>query len=192
MRNAPFAGTRAIIAFRRFLAIGFLSLIVLPCVGVAAAKSGELVNALDSGVAMDGFDVVAYFKRGASVKGDESYQVEHKGKTWYFASAENAAAFSADPARYEPQFNGWCSYAVSEGYGAEVDFVNGWVILGGKLYLNWSEDTKNDFVAEQATRIPKATANWPKVRKGLQDGAVELYFHKDYPEEGISHPQRLN
>jgi len=189
MRKAPFTETRAIIAFRRFLAIGFLSLIVFPFIGVAAAKSEEPVDALDSGVAMDGFDVVAYFKRGAPVKGDESYQVQYKGKTWYFTSAENATAFSANPARYQPQFNGWCSYAVSEGYGAEVDFVKGWVILDDKLYLNWSEGTKNDFVAEQATRKAKAAANWPKVRKGLQDGSVELYFHKDYPEEGISHPQ---
>lgn len=183
--------TRAASAARRLLAVGVLSLFVFPAIGAAPASSSERVNALDNGVAMDGFDVVAYFKEGAPAKGSESHQVQHKGKTWYFASRESAAAFAADPAKYEPQFNGWCSYAVSEGYGAEVDFVKGWVILDGKLYLNWNEQTKKDFVAEQEKRKRQAAANWSAVHKGLQDGSAELYFHKDYPEERISHPQQL-
>jgi len=192
MEDASLARNRITVAIRRLLAVSFLSLIAFPTLGTAAARSAELVNALDNGIAMDGFDVVAYFKQGAPVKGEKSYQVQHKGKTWYFASAENAIAFSAEPAKYEPQFNGWCSYAVSEGYGAEVDFVKGWVILDEKLYLNWSEETKNDFVAEQATRKEKAAANWASVHEGLIDGSVELYYHRDYPEEGISHPQQPN
>lgn len=192
MESTSLARNRATIAIRRLLVLGFLSLIAFPALGTTSANSAELVNALDNGVAMDGFDVVAYFEQGAPVRGEKSHQVQHKGKTWYFASAENAAAFSAKPAKYEPQFNGWCSYAVSEGYGAEVDFVKGWVILDDKLYLNWNEETKNDFVAEQATRKRKAASNWASVHEGLVDGSVELYFHKDYPEEGISHPQQPN
>lgn len=192
MKSATIAVNRVVATGKRFLAVGFLSLIVISTLGTAAARSAELINALENGVAMDGFDVVAYFKRGAPVKGNESYQMQHKGKTWYFASAQNAAAFATDPARYEPQFNGWCSYAVSEGYGAEVDFVKGWVILNDKLYLNWSQDTKDEFVAEQATRKRQAAANWSSVHEGLLDGSIELYRHKDYPEEGISHPQQPN
>jgi len=192
MEHASLSGVRAVGALRRYLAVGILSLFLLPTTGVAVANSAELVNALDNGVAMDGFDVVAYFKKGAPMKGSPSHKVQYKGKTWHFGSAENAADFSADPARYEPQHNGWCSYAVSEGYGAQVDFVKGWAILDDKLYLNWNEETKDEFVAEQAKRKSQAAANWPGVHKGLQDGSVELYFHKDEPSEGISHPQELN
>ena len=159
--------------------------------GVRMASAEELVNALPDGVAMDGFDVVAYFEDGAPAKGSAAHVVRYKGKDWHFGTAENAAAFESDPAKYEPQFNGWCAYAVSEGYGAEVDFIKGWSVLDGKLYLNWNEDAKNEFVAEQEARKAAASENWPEVHQGLKDGSVELYHHKDEPSEGISHPQEL-
>jgi len=190
MGNGCFFSVRAVTTVRRILSSLFFSLIVLPTIGVSVASSEELVNALDNGVAMDGFDVVAYHTAGAPLKGGASHSVEYKGKTWLFSSAANASAFAANSAKYEPQNNGWCSYAVSEGYGAEVDFVNGWVVLNGKLYLNWDAETRDLFVTEQSTRIPKAEKNWPSVHAGLQDGSVDMYTHA---AEGIdiSHPQQL-
>jgi YHS domain-containing protein len=160
-------------------------------IGAGTSHAGELVNSLDDGVAMDGFDVVAYHTAGAPATGKASHSVEYKGKTWLFNSAANASAFAANPANYEPQNNGWCSYAVSEGYGAEVDFVNGWAVLDGKLYLNWDAETRDLFVAEQSTRIPKAKKNWASVHAGLRDGSVDMYTHA---AEGvdITHPQELN
>ena len=110
---------------RRALLQGVLLAGITLGTGVVAAQADEFVNTLPNGVAMDGFDVVAYFD-GAPAKGDPSHSVDHKGKSWLFSSADNAATFAADPTVYEPRYNGWCSYAVSEGYGAEVDFVNGW------------------------------------------------------------------
>jgi len=71
MESASLARNRAAIAIRRLPAVGFLSLIAFPTLGTAAASSAEFVNALDDGVAMDGFDVVAYFKKGAPVKGEK-------------------------------------------------------------------------------------------------------------------------
>ena len=109
--------------------------------------SGEKVNAYYD-VAMDGFDVVAYFKQSKPVKGDTQFKVDYKGKSWLFSSAQNAVAFEQSPADFEPQFNGWCAYGVSEGYGAEVDFVNGWSVLDGKLYLNWDAAVRKDFLDE--------------------------------------------
>ena len=155
-----------------------------------SAIAAELVNATKDGIAIDGFDTVAYFEAGRPVKGLPQYSVKHKGATWLFASAAHRDAFAADPGKFEPQFNGWCSYAVSEGYGAEVDFVKGWAVLDQQLYLNWDEDTKNTFVAEQAKRRPAAEENWPVVSTGIIDGSVPIYRHET---EGVDivHPQQV-
>jgi hypothetical protein len=75
-------GSCAVTAARRLLAVGVLSLFVFPAIVAVPASSGEPFNALDNGVAMDGFDVVAYFQQGAPAKGSESHQVQHKGKSW--------------------------------------------------------------------------------------------------------------
>jgi len=182
---------RSVVIGRRGLLAAFAVVAMTLAIGTSPALAAETVNALPDGVAMDGFDVVAYHTEGAPAKGIAAHSVEHKGKTWLFSSAENAAAFAADPAKYEPQHNGWCSYAVSEGYAAEVDFVNGWSVLDGKLYLNWDADTRDAFVAQQSARVPQAEENWTTVHTGLQDGSVDLYRHADEGVD-ISHPQQLN
>ncbi len=172
-------------ALARYAAV----LAIATTMGVGAAHAGAVVNALPDGVAMDGFDVVAYFTAGAPKRGDKAHSVQYKGKTWLFRSAENASKFSADPGKYAPAYNGWCSYAVSEGYGAEVDFVNGWAIIDGNLYLNWDEETRDAFVDQHDKRIDQGRENWPDVHAGLQDGSVELYTHAE-EDVGISHPQK--
>ena len=192
MAGSEMSVTRCFRIAARLVKSSVIAWVLSVTLGVGVVTAEELVNALDDGVTMDGFDVVAYFKQAAPAKGNASHQVQYKGKTWLFDSEENAAEFSARPTKFEPQFNGWCSYAVSEGYGAEVDFVKGWVILDDKLYLNWNEKTKDEFVAEQASRKKRAAENWPAVHSGLQDGSVELYLHKDEPAEGISHPQQID
>ena len=177
-------------SWRHALILGVLAAgVSLSSPTAGAADLDEFVNTLPDGVAMDGFDVVAYFD-GAPAKGDVSHSVEHKGTTWLFSSAENAAAFAADPSAHEPRYNGWCAYAASESYGAEVDFVNGWSVLDGKLYLNWDAETRDVFEAEQTARIERADRNWPDLHAGLRDGSADLYTHV---EEGvdIAHPQQL-
>ena len=190
--------TSAVAMSRRALIVGVVAVGVStgfyqPTVGHqahASSQAGEFVNALPDGVAMDGFDVVAYFD-GAPAKGGMSHSVEHKDKTWLFRSAENAAAFAADPDAYEPRYNGWCAYAVSEGYGAEVDFVDGWSVIDGKLYLNWDAETREAFVAELSTRIERAERNWPDLHAGLLDGSADMYTHAG-EGVGIVHPQQLD
>lgn len=159
--------------------------------GAAAAQTAPL-NTTPEGVAMDGFDVVAYFTEGAPAKGTPENAVEYQGAQWLFSSPEHAEQFRANPASYAPRNNGWCSYAVSEGYSAEVDFVNGWSVIDNALYLNWSSEVRATFLAEQDARIPASEANWPTVAAGLTDGSITPYLHKDDPSAGISHPQALN
>lgn len=86
------------------------------------------------GVAIDGYDPVAYFAEGGATKGSSEHSHEWSGATWHFASAENAASFTADPEKYAPQFGGQCSFGASLGKEAEAS-PTAWRIIDGKLYL---------------------------------------------------------
>ncbi len=157
---------------------------------VLSAAADEVLNTYGE-VAMDGFDVVAYFTQSAPALGSAKHTVDYKGSTWRFSSAKNAAAFAADPAAFEPQFNGWCAYAVSKGYAAEVDFVKGWSVLDGKLYLNWSEQVSRTFVSQFDRRGPNAQSRWPSVHEGLKDGSIQPSRHAATGVP-ITHPQTLD
>jgi YHS domain-containing protein len=159
--------------------------------GMTTAETAAPLNVTADGIAMDGFDVVAYFTDSAPAKGNASHAVEYRGAQWLFSSAEHAATFSADPARYAPRNNGWCSYAVSEGYAADVDFIDGWAVIDGALFLNYSEDVRAEFLATKDRRIPATQANWPTVAAGLTDGSITPYRHADDPAVGIAHPQTI-
>jgi len=178
-------------AFRSISATVVAAVVLWGAGAIAALAEGPL-NVGSDGVAMDGFDVVAYFSDGAPAKGTADHSVTHEGATWHFTTAEHAAAFAADPAAYAPKYNGWCAFAMSEGYGAEVDFINGWSVIDGALYLNWDEATRAQFLTETGDRIPAADANAARVLAGIADGSAEFYRHSDDPSTGIVHPQQLH
>ena len=159
-------------------------------ISIADNNDKEPLNAVD-GIAMDGFDVVAYFREGKPGKGSPAHSVKYKGSEWLFGSAANAEDFKANPQNFEPQFNGWCAYAVSETYVAEVDFIDGWSVLDGKLYLNWNKSTRQSFLEQQDRRKKAAAKNWPDVRKGLIAGTKQVHAHSNYPQMRIEHPQSL-
>jgi YHS domain-containing protein len=99
-----------------------------------AAEAGKTVNSsFLSKVAIKGYDPVAYFKSGKPVEGTGTHEHRWMGATWRFASAANRDAFAADPQRYAPQFGGYCAWAVSQGYTADID-PEAWTIVGDKLY----------------------------------------------------------
>lgn len=114
--------------------------------------------------AIRGHDPVAYFTESKPVKGKAEFTATWMGATWRFASAKNRDMFKADPARYAPQFGGYCAYAVSRGYTASTD-PNAWTIVDGKLYLNYSVSVMQTWRKDTATYIARARANWPKVLK---------------------------
>lgn len=74
-----------------------------------------------SGVAIEGVDPVAYFTERRLFEGSSKFSHKWKGASWRFASAKNLELFKADPQKYEPQYGGFCAYAVSEGYTAAID-----------------------------------------------------------------------
>ena len=143
-------------------------LAVLAPVPTAAAAPAPPVSADDSGLAIRGYDPVAFFTEGKPVRGKAEYSLEHQGAVWRFSSAESLAAFKAAPDRYAPQFGGYCAWAVSQHYLAPGD-PNYWKIVDGKLYLNANARAKELWEADQADAITRGHANWPAVLTDNQD-----------------------
>ncbi|HEX5008261.1 MAG TPA: YHS domain-containing (seleno)protein [Hyphomonadaceae bacterium] len=129
---------------------------------MAFAEKPAVYRGLFDEAALGGYDPVAYFTSGEPVAGRKAFEFVYMGATWRFASAENLAAFKADPEKYAPQFGGYCAWAVSQGYTAKGDPKN-WRIVGGKLYLNYNDEIQKRWEKDIPGFITKANANWPKV-----------------------------
>ena len=136
--------------------------------GMATAGMA-LAEAINSagGAAIQGFDPVAYFTRGAPTRGNPAITTRWNGVEWRFASEAHRAAFIAEPARYAPAFGGFCAYAVSEGYTATID-PRAWRIEGGRLYLNYSAAIQRRWEQDIPGRIARGEANWPRVSEAAQ------------------------
>ena len=81
---------------------------------------------------------------------------------------------------------------MSEGYAAEVDVIDGWLVHDGKLYVNWDKKVRDSLKAELDSRLAKGEQNWPTVETGLQKGTIDIARHADYPKDNpdnIAHPQ---
>jgi hypothetical protein len=126
----------------------------LPAVAV------EPVNKDRRGLALHGYDTVAYFKQGEPVKGSADITHEWNGATWRFSSESNRDDFAADPERFAPQYGGYCAKAVSENDTADID-PKAWRIVDGKLYLNYSLRVQRIWEKDISGRIARADANWP-------------------------------
>jgi hypothetical protein len=147
---------------RRKIMVGLL--IVLLTVGavgvwIVTASAGKRVNTNLFGVAVKGYDTVAYYTRGEAVRGSGDYESVWDDVRWRFSSAEHRDLFAANPDRYAPQYGGFCASYLTEGGMAGVN-PEAWAIVEGKLYLNWSEEGRDEFVAGGAESIRKADANW--------------------------------
>ncbi len=143
-----------------------LFLFLLAAFAMATPAGAGMTVFIDDGAAIKGYDPVAYFTDGKPVKGKAEFSHEWMGVSWRFASAEHRDAFAADPARYAPQYGGFCAWAVSQGYTAEIDPA-AWRIEGGKLYLNYSQSVQSRWAQDIPGNIGKADKNWPDIRAGL-------------------------
>lgn len=118
------------------------------------------------GLAVHGYDVVAYQTEGKPVRGDAKFAAVHREATYRFASKANLDAFKADPAKYEPAYGGYCAYGVSVGAKFDGD-PNYWKIVGGKLYLNLDAGIQQTWLKDVPGAIKKAEANWPGIKDKL-------------------------
>ncbi len=132
------------------------------CLLAPAAFAGEMMNAEPGGLAVKGYDVVAYFTEDAAVKG--SAEIEHiwRDVRWRFASEEHRALFASDPETYAPRYGGFCAGGVALGRTSPID-PEAFVIVDGKLYLNFDKPTADEIRAAPETILPKAEENWARM-----------------------------
>ena len=151
------------------MAAGAILLTVVALVPAAVAVAGGshegAVNTTD-GVAIRGYDTVAYFTTGEPARGSEAYVVEWDGAEWRFASAEHRDLFSADPERYAPRYGGHCAYAAARNQIADGDPLL-WTIHDGRLYLNLNSSVERRFRESIESEVAAAEANWPALRARL-------------------------
>ena len=116
------------------------------------------------GVAIDGYDPVSYFTVGKAQEGKDKYEYVYKEAMWWFVSQQNLNLFKKNPGKYMPQYGGYCAWAVSEGYTADID-PDSWKIINKKLYLNYNQSIQKKWEKTIADHIKKADKNWPKLLK---------------------------
>lgn len=123
---------------------------------------------LEKGLAIQGYDPVAYFTDAKAVEGKESISYVANGVTYRFVTAKHKEMFIANPAQYEPQYGGWCAYAMgSSGEKVEID-PGTFKILNGKLYLFYNayfNNTLKKWNEDEKKLHDKADTNWNHIIK---------------------------
>jgi hypothetical protein len=112
--------------------------------------------------ALRGYDVVAYHTEQRAVPGLAAYTHDWNGARWRFANAANRDAFAADPARYAPQYGGYCAYGLAQGYKVGTD-PKAFAVVDGKLYLNYSPAVQRTWNGDRAGYIRTADGNWVRL-----------------------------
>jgi YHS domain-containing protein len=123
---------------------------------------------LDKKVAIQGYDPVGYFKQNKPVKGKKEIASTYEGVIYYFSSIENKNVFIKNPAKYEPQYGGWCAYAMGDS-GDKVEInPETFKIIEGKLYLFYNayfNNTLKSWNKNETALKSKADTNWKKISK---------------------------
>ncbi|GAB4388832.1 YHS domain-containing (seleno)protein [Albidovulum sp.] len=111
---------------------------------------------------LHGADPVALLDGGTYAEGNAGFAAAHDGVAYYFASEENLRAFEANPARYAPQYGGFCAFGVSVGkkFDGDPRFA---AVLNDKLYVFLNEDVFKAYLKDQAGTIEKAEGNWTAI-----------------------------
>ncbi|KIQ18592.1 YHS domain protein [Flavobacterium sp. MEB061] len=124
---------------------------------------------VENKVAIQGYDPVAYFNQGKAVKGKKEILASYQGVIYKFSSNENKDAFLKSPSKYEPQYGGWCAYAMgSSGEKVEIN-PETFKIIDGKLYLFYNayfNNTLKSWNKDESDLKSKADNNWKKFYKG--------------------------
>lgn len=139
----------------------FLSLVL--AASVVAGASAQAVNTASDGLALGGYDPVAYQTEQQARKGTPEFTATHEGATYRFATAANREAFVADPARYVPAYGGFCAYGMSRGYRAKID-PEAFTVVDGRLYVNYSRGVRDRWSKDIAGYIAKADSNWTHLK----------------------------
>ena len=148
---------------RRFV----LALLAVLLAAPLLAQTKTLLNLDRNGLALQGYDPVAFFEGNKPLKGKVEFMSVYRGATYHFVSAAHKALFDKEPAKYEPAFGGFCAYGVSRNKLVEID-PEAFQIMNDRLLLQYSKSVRNDFNKDPQGNLTKASANWPGLveRKG--------------------------
>lgn len=142
----------------------YLGAILLAFFTLGHAMAAERINTLEkhglfsyepSGIAIRGYDTVAYFTQGKPVKGSDDFTTEWEDATWKFSSQEHLDLFTADPQKYAPQYGGYCAYGVAQESLVKIE-PDQWTIHDDKLYLNYNAKLNNEWKKDVSGYISKA------------------------------------
>jgi YHS domain-containing protein len=149
---------------RRQLVVFSLATVLAALAPTLPASAGKdaVYTGIVPGTGLGGYDPVAYFTENRPRPGEARISAIHEGVTYRFASEENRATFIAEPARYLPQYGGYCAWAVANGYTAHGD-PQVWTVVDDRLYLNYSRMVHWRWERDVPGNIVKGDANWPKV-----------------------------
>jgi YHS domain-containing protein len=153
----------------RRLTLGLLATLALALGGCSAMRAQNPDSSLkpvraiamddDAHVMLDGHDVVAYFTQGRHALGQPQIKSVHQGVTFRFASAEHKALFDAAPARYLPQYGGFCANGIAYGipWGGDADT---WRIIDGKLYIFGGAGSRDAFALDIPGNLKLSQKYW--------------------------------
>jgi hypothetical protein len=131
-----------------------------------AATSERIVADRYTGLAIGGFDPVAFFTDARAVRGDSDYEVSQGGAVWRFSNPDNRRFFIANPDVYSPRFGGYDPVDIARG----VTFAGTarlWLIVGQRLYLFGHEDSRAAFAADPERYLQEAARRWAVLKETL-------------------------
>ncbi len=134
--------------------------LLLSVLGATAATAGKVFE--QAGLAIRGYDPVAYFTEQRAVEGSPGITQQWGGATWQFASSANRDRFVADSGRYAPQYGGHCAYAAANNYIAPTD-PQAWTVHNDKLYLNFSKSVRARWKKDIGGNIARGDQHWPQL-----------------------------
>lgn len=132
------------------------------------------VNANANDLAIKGYDTVSYFTKGAPTKGSDKFTAAYNGAIYQFSSAHNRDLFKAEPAKYAPQYGGYCAMGVALNKKLDTD-PTAWHVRNGKLYLNLNKAVQKKWSTDIPGYIETAQGNWGDI-KGLTAEQIDKVY----------------
>lgn len=147
----------------------FISIILIQALTASAQREfRQMQFNLTHGLAIQGYDPVAYFTEHKAIKGEKQYAVSAEGVTYHLSSLKNKELFLKDYKNYEPQYGGWCAYAMGNtGEKVEID-PETFKVVEGKLFLfyhTWTNNTLPKWNKDERNLKMHADKNWENLAR---------------------------
>lgn len=148
---------------RSFITLTAIAFAASIMIAQPAWAAGPDVNATVTGLALRGYDPVSYFADKKPILGDFTITADYNGATYRFNSEAHKAMFEKEPAKYVPQYGGFCAFGTAQGYKVDGD-PNVWKVVDNKLYLNLAPAVAKRWVADIPGNIKSADKNWSSIK----------------------------